>query len=180
MLPPIRPRPITPSCIVVSCRRRSSPQSFLDGRLECRETCGDVGPEMETKHPAPTFGQHFEIAPGFCRLDDSEGVFLAGNREIIGVIARDLQEDAAVGPALVGLPGRVQKARAEPKAGRDALAVAHKPSDFLERLSMQGVALDVGKQREIVSFAQTAEMLLETGCKRASRLRRAPRHSSCR
>ena len=32
---------------------------------------------------------------------------------------------------------------------------------------MRVVALDVGKQREIVSFAQTAEMLLETGCKRA-------------
>src|SRR5882757_7725024 len=108
---------------------------------------------MKTKHPASTFGQHFEIAPGFCRLDDAEGVFLAGNREIVGVVACDLQEDAAVGPALVGLPGGMQKARAESETCRDALAIAHKSSDFLERLSMQGVALDVGKQREIVSFA---------------------------
>ena len=95
--------------------------------LSVAKPFNDLGAEMETQHPAPALGQHFEIAPGFRRLDDAEGVFLAGNREIVGVVAGDLQEDAAVGPALVGLPGGMQKARAEPKAGRDALAVAHKP-----------------------------------------------------
>src|SRR6476660_719744 len=110
ILPPIRPRPMTPSCILVSCVRRS-PQGFLDGRLECCEPCGDVRPEMKTKHASPTFRQHLEIPPGFCGLDDAKGVFLAGNWEIVGVVACDLQEDAAVGPALVGLPGRVKKAR---------------------------------------------------------------------
>ena len=100
MLPPMRPRPITPSCIVVSCRRRSLPQSFLDGRFERREPYGDVGAEMEPQNPAPALGQHLEIAARLGRLDDAEGVLLAGNWEIVGVVAGDLQEDAAVGPPL--------------------------------------------------------------------------------
>ena len=68
--------------------------------------------------------QHLEVASRLRRLDDAEGVLLPGHGHIDRVVAGDLQEDAGVRSALVGLPGRVQEARAELQAGRDALRVA--------------------------------------------------------
>jgi len=61
----------------------------------------------------------------------------------------------------------MQEARAKPQTGRNAFAIAHHSSDFLERFGMQGIALHIGEQRAIVSFAETTEMLLEASCKRA-------------
>jgi len=58
---------------------------------------------------------------------------MAGDGEIPGVVRGDLKKDAAVGPALAGLPGRMEEVRPELKTGRDAAlanAVASALSDY--------------------------------------------------
>src|SRR5947208_989867 len=70
-------------------------------------------------------GEHVEIAARLRRLDDAKARLLAWHRQILGIIRSDLQEHAAVGAAFVGLPGRMQEARAEFGAGRDVTLVAH-------------------------------------------------------
>ena len=111
---------------------------------------------MDAQHAPVALGQHLEIAARLRRLDDAEGVFLARHREIVGVVAGDLQEHAAVRPALVGLPGRMQEARPEAEAGGDALAVADQDADVLQRVAMLLVALDIGEQRAIVAGLERA------------------------
>ena len=81
--------------------------------------------------------------------------FWPGTGEILGVVGGDLQEHAAVGPALVGLAGRMQEARPEFGAGRDMLLVAHRQPHLLQRVDMIAVALDIGQQRNIVAAAGT-------------------------
>src|SRR5947209_6734434 len=98
MLPPIRPRPIMPSCIV-----KSLSQSIEDRSVEHSQSRFQVALEMYPQRAAATFGQHVEIAARLRRLDDAETGFLAGHREILGVVGGDLQEYAAVGAALIGL-----------------------------------------------------------------------------
>ena len=58
-----------------------------------------------------------------------------------GVVAGDLQKDAAVRSAFVGLPGGVQKARAEAEHGGDFLGVADGEAHFLQRVFVGGVHL---------------------------------------
>src|SRR5579862_8096030 len=108
---------------------------------------------------APTaLGQNLEIAPRLRRLDDAKAVFLPGHREIGRVLASDLQKHPAIGSALVGLPGRMQKAWAEPDTGRRLGAVADHAAQVLHRFDMGGVALDIGKQSSIVAGAEAREM----------------------
>src|SRR6188508_845896 len=133
MLAPIRPSPTIPICIeCVLLKRAWRIAGALAGRGEWRlvdearerfETGGDVGAEMDAEHAAASLREHGDVAPGLRRLDDAERVLLPRHREIAGVVGRDLQEDALVGAALVGLPGRVQEARAEADAGRDVRAI---------------------------------------------------------
>ena len=77
---------------------------------------------MDAKRAAAALGEDLEIAAGLRRFDDAEGVFLARNRQVACVVAGDLQEHAGVRAALVGLPGRVQEARAEAEARGYTLA----------------------------------------------------------
>ncbi len=79
---------------------------------------------MHTERAASALGQHIEIAARLCRLDHAERGLLTGYREVFGVIRGNLQKHAAIGPALVGLAGGMQEARAEFGAGRDMAPVA--------------------------------------------------------
>jgi hypothetical protein len=129
---------------------------------------------METKHPAPTFGQHLEIAPGFCRLDDSEGVFLVGNREILGVIARDLQENAAVRSALVGLPGRVQEPGAELQTGRGVGGVQDPVADLQ---AFRATRLSFAEPRIEALFSRWARAARRVSIRRSWPLKGPPKPS---
>ena len=94
-----------------------TPKSASPGHVQPRR---DIRTEMDAQRAAVALDEHLEIAARLRRLDDAERVALAGHRQVRGVVAGDLQEDAGVGAALVGLAGRVQEARAEAEAGRDA------------------------------------------------------------
>ena len=98
-----------------------------------------------------------------CRLDDAETRLLAGHLEIPVLVGRDLQEHAVVWPALVGLSGRMQEARAELGAGSEMLLVTHRMPHLLQRVDMRTVALDIGQQRDIVAAAGAREMRRDPG-----------------
>src|SRR5260370_16422028 len=86
---------------------------------------------MPKQGAAPAIGEDLEISAGLCGLHYAEGVFLAGNRYVVGVVAGDLEEYTGVGSAFVGLTGRVQKTRAEAEAARDRPGVAGRMPHFL-------------------------------------------------
>src|SRR3954468_14059738 len=110
-----------PSCIV-----KSLSQSIEDRSVEHRQSRLEVALEMYPQRAAAAFGQHVEIAARLRRLDHAKTRLLAGHREILGIVGGDLQEDAAVRPAFVGLPGGMQEARPEFRAGRDMALVANR------------------------------------------------------
>src|SRR5438477_486413 len=76
--------------------------------------------------------EHAEIAARLRRFDHAEAVLRSGHGQILRVVAGDLQEHAAVGPALVRLAGRVQETRAEADAGRRLRPVAHERAQGLQ------------------------------------------------
>src|ERR1700674_226659 len=83
MLPPMRPKPIMPSCIwsspgMCSCER------LPNGVLEQRQAGRDVRPEMDAQDTPVALDQHLEVAACLRRLDDAEGVFLVRHLDIGG------------------------------------------------------------------------------------------------
>src|SRR5260221_7045815 len=124
MLAPILPSPIIPSCIdispVCSCAFDWLPalcECLVNRRLQGCEPCFHVFAEMHAKGASPALRKYCEIAAGLRGLDDTERIFLVGDRKIDGVVTGDLQEDAGVGSAFIGLAGGVKKTRAETKNG---------------------------------------------------------------
>src|SRR6478735_8681757 len=116
---------------------------------------------MHAQSAPPPLRQNLEIAARLRCLHDSEGVLLAGNRELHRIVARDLQEDPSVGPAFVGLTGRMQKTRPKPEAGRNVLAIAHRVAHLLQRRFVLSIHLDVGENYEIISSFNSGEVSLE-------------------
>src|SRR5579875_1787717 len=157
MLAPIRPSPTMPSCILASPLRES-----LIPRVGERTQPGrDIRAEMHAQGAPSAFGQHVEIAARLRRLHDGKPVAMAGNGQILGVLAGDLQEHAAVRPALVRLPGGVQEARAEAHARRHMLGAQEARAHVPQRVGMGAVALDISEQRRVVARPQPIEMRLQ-------------------
>src|SRR6266481_5364005 len=113
---------------------------------------------MHAKGASPALSKYCEIATGLCSFDDAEGVLLIGNGNIDGVVAGDLQEDAGIGSAFVGLAGGVQKARTKSKNRRDLLLVPHAVANGLQNSLVLGIHGDVAQQSEIVSLASAREV----------------------
>src|SRR5215470_14483300 len=82
-------------------------QGVLDRTGEPVETGGKVARDVHAQGAPAALRQHVEIAARLRLLDNAEGVGLAGDRQVLAVVAGDLQEDAAVRAALIGLPRRV-------------------------------------------------------------------------
>src|SRR5215470_1716432 len=137
------------------------PQGFFDGAGEPVETTGQVAGDVRAQRAPAALGQHVEIATRLRLLDNPEGIGLAGHREVLAVVASDLQENAAIGAALISLPRRVLEARAEADAGRRLGAVADHAAQLLHCLDMRGCAIDIGEQRRVVSCADASEMRLQ-------------------
>src|SRR5580704_17306237 len=116
---------------------------------------------MHAEGASPAFSEYCEIAAGLGSFDDAEGVPLIGNGKIDGVVAGDLQEDAGIGSAFVGLAGGVQKARTKSKNRRDLLLVPHAVANGLQNSLVLGIHGDVAEQREIVSLASAREVSLQ-------------------
>src|SRR5262245_20069502 len=106
---------------------------------------------MHAQDTPPALRQHVKITARLRRLDDAEAVFVTRHIEIVSIVGGNLQEYAAVRPALVGLSGRMEETRPEPDAGRHPLAVTDHDADILQRVAVSLVALDVGEKRAVVA-----------------------------
>src|SRR6266478_8926861 len=100
-------------------------QSLGDSGIEHLQSRFEIALEMHAQGTTAALGQHVEIAAGLCGLDHAEASLLSGHREVLGIVRCDLQKYAAVGAALVGLPGGMQETRAEFGTGCDMALVAH-------------------------------------------------------
>src|SRR5260370_18318277 len=113
-------------------------EGLLDGAAEpiqsIREAAGDVHPQGA---PA-AFGKDLEIAARLRLLDDAKGIGLAGHRQIVGIVTGDLQEDAGVRPALIGLSRRVLEARPEADTRCRPRPVANDLTDSLQHIEVGG------------------------------------------
>src|SRR5262249_19537982 len=92
-----------------------SGQRLPDPALERSQPGRHTRPQVNTQCAPLALHQHLEIAARLRGHDHAEAVLPAGDRDIGGGIAGDLQEYAAVRAALVGLAGRMQEAWAEPE-----------------------------------------------------------------
>jgi len=114
--------------------------------------------------------QHLEIAARLRLFDDAKGVGLAGHRQILGIVAGNLQEDPTVRSTLIGLSCRMLKARPKADACRCLGPIADHAAEPLHRIDMGGIPLDIGEQRCVIPGTDSSEMGLQRRCE-ASRLR---------
>src|SRR4029077_4066176 len=123
---------------------------------------------------APTpLGEDVVIATRLRRFYDAKGVGLSWHRQVVGVVASDLQKDAAVRSALIGLASRMLAARRKADTGRRLGAVADSAPYTLDRLPMGATALDIGEQRCVIPQTAPPEMGLQCrGQARCLRLQR--------
>ena len=113
---------------------------------------------MNAQGPATAVGQNLEISTGLGCFHDAESVFLVGHWQIGGIIAGDLQEDAGVRAAFVGLSGGMQEARAKAEASGGVLFIAHGMTKLLKFGFVRGVIWMKAEQREVVASADAIEM----------------------
>src|SRR5439155_19348854 len=111
--------------------------------LQRRQARSNIGAQMHAQGPAVTLGEHFKIAPRLRRFHHAESVPLAGDLQIVGIVASDLQKNSAVRAALVSLSGRVEKARSETQARRHALRVPYFVPYILQSALVCSAHLDV-------------------------------------
>src|SRR5260370_11375330 len=113
---------------------------------------------MDAQCAAAAFGKNGKIASGLRSLYHTKSVFLPGYRKILGIVASDLQKNAAVRPAFVGLSRGVQEARAKAEDGGHLLLVAHGVPNTLQRLFIRESHRYVTDDRKIVTRCQSREM----------------------
>src|SRR5712664_1107174 len=160
MLAPILPSPIMPSCIVSAPRLMRMNwfsdlrDCLLHGFRKRREPRLQILTQVDAQCAAAAFGENREVAPGLRGFHDPESVFLPGYRRILGIVASDLQKNAAIGAAFVGLSSGVQEARAKAEDGGHLLLVAHGVPNTLQRLFIRGIHRYVAQDCEIVARVQ--------------------------
>src|SRR5207247_7970889 len=113
---------------------------------------------MHAQGAAATFGENGKIASGLRGLDDTESVFLPRHGQIAGAVTSDLQKNAAVRPAFVGLPGRVQKARTETKDCGDFFLITHSMPQALQPFFIFHIHRDVAEDCKVIACAEPRNM----------------------
>ena len=116
---------------------------------------------MHAQCAAATFCEHLEISTSLRRFDNSERIFLARYRQVLGIITGDLQKDPRIRPAFVSLPRGVQEARTEAEASRDMFLVAERVPNRLQCFLVGLVHLDVAEDCEVITCLDAAEVLLQ-------------------
>ena len=104
------------------------------------------------------FCENLKITASLRGFYDPKCVLLFGHRNIDRVITSDLEKDAGIGSAFVGLARGMLEARAKFRAGGDTLFVANCVTDRLQCRLMCIVHLNVGENREIVSGAEAIQV----------------------
>lgn len=125
---------------------------------------------MHSQCPSTALLQDLEVAARLRGLDRAETVPGPGDRQVEGISAGDLQEDAGVRSAFVGLAGRVQEARTKAYAGCHTLRVADCVTQQLQRAVMGVVRLDIGQDGEIIARSEPVQVRSEI----AGEVRSAP------
>src|SRR5215472_3485393 len=115
---------------------------------------------MNTQLAAAAFCKDRKVTARLRRLDHAKGVLLPGNRQVLSVVAGDLQEHAAIGPAFVSLSGRVKKPRAKAENRGHFFLVAHDVPDGRERLLILRIHRDIAEHGKVIAGAETAKMPL--------------------
>src|SRR5262245_41220404 len=110
MLPPMRPKPMIPSCIENSLltagpRPALRADRVLDRSLQPRQSVADIRTQMNAQRAAASLRQHLKVAACLRRFDHAERIALAGDGEIGGRVRGDLEKHAGVRSAFVGLTG---------------------------------------------------------------------------
>src|SRR5437879_3630757 len=77
-------------------------QGLLDSAGQCVQTRVKVARYVRTQGPPATFRKNLQIAARLRRLDHAKRVGMTGHWQVFGVVAGDLQENAAVRSTLVG------------------------------------------------------------------------------
>src|SRR2546430_11700072 len=113
---------------------------------------------MDAQCAALALEQYGKIAPRLRRLYHPESELLPGYRQIDGVIARDLQKDAAVRTTFISLTGGMQKPRAKSQASRVLPRIPHTMANALQHHLMLAIHRHVGQQSEIVAGGQASEV----------------------
>src|SRR6516164_11783036 len=116
---------------------------------------------MDTQRAAAAFCKDSKVAPRLRRLDHAKGVLLARNRQVLGVVAGDLQEYAGIGSALVGLSRRMKKARAKPENCGHLFLVADGVPDGLQGPLTLRIHRDIAKHGKVIAGAEAAKMPLQ-------------------
>src|SRR2546421_7953667 len=101
---------------------------------------------MRPQRAAPTFAEHCKISACLRSFYNSERVFLMRHRQVVSIVASDLEKHSTVWTAFVSLAGRVKKARAKAQAGRNLLCISHDFAHSLQRGLVRLVHLKVCEQ----------------------------------
>ena len=120
---------------------------------------------MDAQSAAAAFGENGKVTAGLRGFHDAKRILLAGDRQILGILAGNLQEDAAVGAALVGLSGGMQKARAEAENGGDFFLVANGVANTLQKFVVCRIHSDVAEDAKIIARPKPQNMRLQNGNK---------------
>src|SRR5580704_6169572 len=170
---PMRPRPTIPNCMLHSfdcdasrpsgvtpalCEKLT--QCCLNRRCELPQSRAYIAPQMHPQRATTPFGQYLEIPARLRRLHHPECVLLLRHRQLDGVVACDLQEDARIWSAFVGLTRGMQKSRSKAQAGRYMLFVAHTMSQRLQHFLVLVVHLDISEHSKVIACTNTVEMRL--------------------
>src|SRR5215468_8146240 len=116
---------------------------------------------MDSQGSAPAFRQNLKVSTRLCCFHDAERVLLAGNGQVVRVLASQLQKHSCVRASLVRLSGRVQEAWPEAETGRHMLFVADGMANGLQLLLVCIAHLDIADNRKVVPRFQPPEMCLE-------------------
>src|SRR6267154_717688 len=116
---------------------------------------------MDAQSAAASLGEDVEITARLRGFYDAEGIFLAGHGKVGGVIVSDLEKDAGVRAAFVGLSCGMQESRTEAEAGGDFLFVTNDVTEFLKNFFVFGVHGDIGEDGEVITDAGMREMLFQ-------------------
>src|SRR5215813_5499338 len=120
---------------------------------------------MNSQRSASTFGEHFKIAARLRCFHYAETVLLPRHRQVMRVLASDLQEDSGIRPTFIRLTRRMQKARTETETRCHLFRVAYGVSGCLQNLLVFTVHLDVGEECAVIMRLQAIQMRFQIGAK---------------
>ena len=115
--------------------------------------------EVNAHAAAAPFVERHPIAERLRGEQRAKADLHSGNHRVVGIVRRDLQDDARIGAAFVELPGRMEEARAEADGRRDAARVADLQTKFLEKFDVRRIARDVGGDGVVIVRPQLREEL---------------------